>query len=295
MQTPTNPSQKISVILPVFNGGRYLLPAIRSILNQSYQDWEIILMDDGSTDDAVAGVRSLNDSRIKIYQDGINKGLAARLNEAVDLATGYYIARMDADDLCFPERFEKQVSFLQEHEEVDLLSTKVIVFKSHTNVLLGCLPHKEHHAEIVHHPWRGMYMPHPTWMGRAVWFRTHRYANPEVLRAEDQELLLRAYPTANYHSLNDVLLAYRQGDFNLSKTLIARQSLLHTQLALFSARQQWGNWALAVCATLAKIGVDLLAAVPRWSWFYFKRMSVPPGANYLEQFAMLSKRTGNSS
>lgn len=271
------------------------MPAVRSILNQSYQNWEIILVDDGSTDDAVAGVLSLNDSRIKIYQDGINKGLAARLNEAVDLATGYYIARMDADDLCFPERFEKQVSFLQEHEEVDLLSTKVIVFKSHTNVVLGCLPHKEHHAQIVHHPWRGMYMPHPTWMGRAVWFRAHRYAYPEVIRAEDQELLLRAYPSANYHSLNDVLLAYRQGDFNMSKTLIARQSLLRAQLALFSTRQQWGNWALAVCVTLAKIGVDLLAAVPRWSWFYFKRMSVPYDAKYSEQFAILSKRTGNSS
>ena len=99
MQPQSNPSQKVSVILPVFNGGQYLLPAVRSVVNQSYMNWEIILMDDGSTDDAVASVRFLNDPRIKIYQDGVNKGLAARLNEAVDLATGYYIARMDADDL----------------------------------------------------------------------------------------------------------------------------------------------------------------------------------------------------
>ncbi len=294
MQPQSNSSQKVSVILPVFNGGKYLLPAIRSILNQSYQNWEIILMDDGSTDDAVASVRSLNDSRIRIYQDGTNRGLAARLNEAIDLATGYYIARMDADDLCFPERLGRQVSFLQTHEDVDLLSTKAIVFKSKTNIVLGCLPHKEHHADIVKQPWRGMYMPHPTWMGRASWFRSHRYAYPEVLRAEDQELLLRAYPSSQYHSLNDVLLAYRQSDFHFLKTLISRKSLLQKQLSIFSSRRQWKYWVLAISATTVKIGVDVLAAVPHWSWFYFKRMSVPHDTKYSEQFSELSKQTGNS-
>lgn len=294
MQPQSNPLQKVSVILPVFNGGQYLLPAVRSVVNQSYMNWEIILMDDGSTDDAVASVRFLNDPRIKIYQDGVNKGLAARLNEAVDLATGYYIARMDADDLCFPERLERQVIFLQTHEEVDLLSTKAIVFKSKTNIVLGCLPHNEHHADIVKQPWRGMYMPHPTWMARASWFRNHRYAYPEVLRAEDQELLLRAYPSSQYHSLNDVLLAYRQGEFNFFKTLVSRKSLLHKQLSIFSSRQQWGFWVLTVGVTVLKIGIDLLASVPHWSWFYFKRMSVPHDAEYSRQFLELSKRTGNS-
>ena len=77
---------KVSIILPFFNAGDYLVPAVKSVINQTFPNWELIAIDDGSSDDAVLKLAALGDIRVKIFQDGVNKGLAARLNEAVALA-----------------------------------------------------------------------------------------------------------------------------------------------------------------------------------------------------------------
>ena len=87
-----------------------VLDTIRSLQWQTLSDWELVLFDDGSTDDSVGVVQSISDKRIRLQRDGQRKGLAARLNEAVALARGRFIARIDADDICFPARLEKQVA-----------------------------------------------------------------------------------------------------------------------------------------------------------------------------------------
>ena len=97
----------ITVAMPIYNAGEYLPDAVNSIIAQTYTNWELFIIDDGSTDNAINSVESINDARIKILNDGLNKGLAARLNQAIDLAKGQYFARMDQDDISMPERHQK--------------------------------------------------------------------------------------------------------------------------------------------------------------------------------------------
>jgi len=251
----------VSVLLPVRNGGAFLLPAVRSIIDQTYPQWELLVLDDGSDDCAVEELKKIQDSRIRIIQDGERKGLATRLNEGISLSKGNFIARMDADDRSFPERFEKQVSFLSKNPDVDLVSSKVVTYRG--DRIIGALPHCERHLDIVRFPWRGMYMPHPTWMGRAEWFKKFRYFLPEVILAEDQELLLRALPSSKYHSLPEALLAYHQSEVKLRKRFQARIQLLRAQLKIFYQRGEWLNCGLAAGAGLAKITKDLIGLTKR--------------------------------
>ena len=89
----------VTVAMPIYNAGSYLRLAVLSIVKQSFTDWELLIIDDGSTDKALDGIADLRDERIKIYSDGRNLGLAARLNQACAMASGKYLARMDQDEL----------------------------------------------------------------------------------------------------------------------------------------------------------------------------------------------------
>lgn len=250
---------KVSVILPVFNGGNTLLGAVQSIVDQYFLDWELIVIDDGSTDDCINAISSLRDPRIRIQSDGLRRGLAARLNEGINLSLGQYIARMDADDLCFSDRLDRQVLFLENHPEIDLVGCKTLAFTlSEDDIFFHLLPYRRTHRELIESPWKGVYLPHPSWMGRAAWFRKFRYRLPEVLRAEDQELLLRAMPESQYYCLPEILLAYRQGPFDLKKSLLARRELYKSQLSIFFNRQEWVFVLMSTWVTLQRFSFDLL-------------------------------------
>src|SRR3989338_10709157 len=116
---------KISVIMSVYNGMPYLPEAVKSILNQTYKNFEFIIIDDASTDQSTKYLRFLKDKRIKLIKNSKNLGLAASLNKALKFAKGEYIARMDADDISLPKRFEKQVKFFKKHPSVDICGTWV--------------------------------------------------------------------------------------------------------------------------------------------------------------------------
>lgn len=121
-----NKSPKISVIMSVYNGGQYLNEAIDSILNQTFTDFEFIIIDDGSTDDSAEIIKSYDDERIIIIQQE-NKGLAAALNEGIKIARGKYIARMDVDDIALLLRLEKQMSFLDGNKDCVIVGSSAIV------------------------------------------------------------------------------------------------------------------------------------------------------------------------
>ena len=202
-------SPQVTVVLPVYNGGATLAVALRSVLAQTFEDYELLVLDDGSTDNSLRVARSFSDCRLHVLSDGMRHGLAARLNQGVDFARGRYIARMDQDDICFPERLARQFDFLENHSEIDLLGCRAVVFRN-AREIIGLVPFRRTHEEICTDPWRGLYLVHPSWMGRADWFRRHRYRIPEVVLAEDQELLLRAYRESRFACLDEVLLAYRK-------------------------------------------------------------------------------------
>jgi len=245
----------VGVVLPVRDGAATLAVAIESIRRQTWTDWELLVLDDGSSDATVEIARAFGDPRIRVLVDGQRRGLAARLNQGIDLVRGRYLARMDADDAAYPERLARQVGYLDSHAEVDLLGTRVLLFRAGGEPVAQ-FPFRATHAEICARPWNGFYLPHPTWMGRLEWFRRFRYRVPEVVLAEDQDLLLRAYDSSVFACLPETLLGYRVGPTRLSKVLRVRVSLAGAE---FSVNMRAGRPAHALLGAgvfLAKAAVD---------------------------------------
>lgn len=126
-------SPEISAVMSVYNGEEFLVQALESIVNQTFEDFELIVIDDASTDSTPSILKSFSekDSRIKIFRNESNMRLAASLNKGIGLATGKYILRIDADDICLPERFSKQYRYMCENPSVDLSFCKF--FSLHGN------------------------------------------------------------------------------------------------------------------------------------------------------------------
>ena len=204
--------------------------AVRSVLMQSLRDFELIVIDDGSSDQSSLIVEAFCDGRIRLVRESSSAGLSARLNQAVALARGEFIARMDADDICFPERLLRQVARLREDPKLDLIGCGAVVFTS-AGELVGEMPIGLHHAEIVARPFVGFPFPHPTWCGRASWFRNNPY-DARLEYAEDQDLLLRSFRHSRLAGMNSVLLGYRQDRLALKKLLPGRTTF---------ARSAWRN------------------------------------------------------
>lgn len=127
---------KVSVGIPIYNASLYLDDAIKSIMAQTYKKWELILINDGSLDSSldIAKYYESLDSRIRVISDGENKKLPFRLNQLIYESKGEYIARMDADDVMHPQRLEKQLSFLEENRNYDLVSSGLISIDSQNKV-----------------------------------------------------------------------------------------------------------------------------------------------------------------
>ena len=257
---------EVSVLLPVRDGARTLALAMISVLEQSFGDFELLVLDDGSVDASPDIALGFDDPRVRLLRDGEKKSLAARLNQGIDAAAGRYIARIDADDVCFPNRFAHQVARLNAEPALDLLGCRALIFDDSWTAT-GLFPYRLTHEEICARPWNGFYLIHPSWMGRTDWFRRHRYRTPALVRSQDQELLLRAYPDSRYAVLDEVLLGYRMGPITLRNTLSQRRCLLEAQIALFAQRHQWRTLLLAMLATGIKLPRDLLFATTagrRW-------------------------------
>ncbi len=115
----------ISVLLPVYNSEKYLARAIQSVLIQSFTDFELIIINDGSTDKTELIILSFPDPRIVYIKNDTNRGLILSLNRGIEMAKGTYLARMDADDICLPDRLAKQKTFLDQHAEVVMVASTV--------------------------------------------------------------------------------------------------------------------------------------------------------------------------
>jgi len=128
-----NSSPNISVIMPVYNGGVFLKEAIVSVLNQSYSDFELILLNDGSTDNSEEIIHSLSDERIRYIKNEKNSGLIATLNRGLSESRGKFIVRMDQDDISLPNRFQKQIDYLSQHPQVAVVSSKLMLIDENGN------------------------------------------------------------------------------------------------------------------------------------------------------------------
>lgn len=196
----------VTVGLPVYNASRFLALAIASIIGQSFRDWQLIAIDDGSTDDSLGILAQFNDPRIRILSDGQNLGLAARLNQIAELAETPYIARMDADDVMHPYRLERQLAYLREHPSVDLVGSQVFTIDVSNQVYgwrSSTVPQSKHHL------FSSSPFIHPSILGRRTWFKQWPY-DPNYDRAEDFELWVRSFEASKFAVLEEKLLFYRE-------------------------------------------------------------------------------------
>ena len=221
-------------------------PCPASIVNQTFADWELILIDDGSTDGTVAVAREFarTDARIRLFVDGCKKGLPTRLNESIDAGRGDLYARMDGDDVAYPRRLERQVDYLEAHPEVDLVGSWAIVFDGDGTVI-GKRCGAERHEAICARPHAGFPLIHPTFLGRSEYFRRNRYRSAAIRcedqdmllrslqrrrrvrheglsKSQDQDLLIRSYESARFANVPEILLGYRESGIDLKKILTSR-------------------------------------------------------------------------
>lgn len=246
----------ITIAMPLYNAEATVRSAILSIIQQTYRNWELIVLDDGSADESAAIVASINDPRIIFIKDNINRGISYRLNQALELAKGTLFARMDSDDISFPQRFEKQVEFMQSHSAIDLLATGVLFFEN-DGTIKGVLPVISEHNTLTRRPWNGFHMPHPTWLGRLNWFKKYYYRS-SADKAEDQELLFRSYQSSQFACLPNVLLGYRQDSRSFKKMLVARKTFLKSFLRVVIEQHKFSMAFPLTASITLKIVADFL-------------------------------------
>ncbi len=250
-EPPATPASMplITVAMSVRDNAATVGTAIRSVLEQTYPHFEFIVVNDGSVDATAAEIAKFTDPRLRTIFHATSAGLAARLNEIVALARGTFIARMDGDDFSYPERFERQLAFLQTHPDVDLVGAGAIAFRS-SGTPIGAFRLETQHDAICNRPEAGFGLPHPTWFGRTSWFRRFPYRT-DVGRAEDQSALLDAYRTSRFANLPEPLLGYRQ---DIPKFHHITHSRLPYLRAITRQAAQMGDFGLASRSVVQQLG-----------------------------------------
>ena len=225
---------KISVIMPVYNTNEtYLREAIESILNQTYSDFEFIIVDDGSKNNVEEVVKSYDDSRIRFYKNEKNLGINKTNNIALKLVTGEYIARMDSDDIAHLERFAKQVEFLDNNPEVGVLGASFMKFGKREEI--GHMPIR--HEDIV----QGIFDGRSPFVNATVMMRTSLFDrvkySDEYRLGEDLWLWAELIEKTKFANLNEIFLKYRWHGKNSSK-IHTREQSLNTQKIIFNVAQK---------------------------------------------------------
>lgn len=198
---------RVTVLMPVYNAGQYIEEAMKSILSQTFRNYEFLIINDGSTDNSPDVIRKFSDTRIRFVENESNMRLSGTLNKGIRLARGEYIARMDADDISLPTRFEKQVGFLDQNPDVALCGTWYSVFGT-TRKMTHRLPtsQKEIECYLLFNPSFG----HPTVMFRKSAFVTRElWFDEEYTPAEDYNCWVRFVEHARLANIPEVLLMYR--------------------------------------------------------------------------------------
>ena len=211
----------ISIGIPFFNAEKYLEDAIKSVLAQTFQNWELILVDDGSTDRSLEIAQSFVDPRIRIISDGYNRRLPYRLNQIINEAKYDLIARMDADDLMAVDRLEKQVKVLNENPEIDLVVTSLYSI-GNKNEILGKRIFSNHQMQPKEILQGLTNLLHPSLLARKAWCQRNLYQIDNCL-AEDYELWLSAAikNDFNYLVMQEPLYFYREVE-NVKKEKMVR-------------------------------------------------------------------------
>jgi glycosyltransferase involved in cell wall biosynthesis len=198
---------RVTVGLPFFNNRETLGDAIRSVFAQTVEDWELILIDDGSTDGSLELAQAIEDRRVRVVTDGVNRGLSNRLNQIAGLAKGRYLARLDGDDMMHPERLERQLAVLEQDPTLDLVGTLMYSLDRNDRPrgLQGLACGDTRPIAVL----TQALLCHATVTGRTEWFRQNRYDETRR-RSEDRELFVRTFRDLRFVHLREPLYFCRE-------------------------------------------------------------------------------------
>ncbi len=204
----------VTVLMPVYNGGKYLKETIASILNQTFRDFEFLIIDDGSTDQTEEIISSFTDERIHFVKNSENLKIISTLNKGVSLAKGKYIARMDADDICSLNRLEKQVEFLNKNHSVGLVGSDYESFGTINKSIHYPSSYEElKFSALFYNPFC-----HPSVMIRKEIIVKNKLSfNPDFLHVEDYKLWTEFLIHTDCQNLSEVLISYRTHPNQISK------------------------------------------------------------------------------
>jgi glycosyltransferase involved in cell wall biosynthesis len=220
-----SPTPTISVVMPVHDGERFLAAAIASIIGQTFARFELIVVDDGSTDGTAAILGNETDPRLRVHRLARNQGITRALNEGCRQARGQFIARMDADDVSVPERLEAQVDYLRSHEDVAVVGSWVQ--RMDEQGVLGAV--QRYPAEPALVAWSMAFfnsVAHPTVLMRRAALDMAAVYSAEYPRAEDYALFAGLSRTARLANIPEVLLHYRMWSGNASRNAEQEQQAI---------------------------------------------------------------------
>lgn len=252
------PRIRVSIIMSVRDAAATLPVALASLQFQTLAEWELLVADDGSRDGSREQLENFaaDEPRAHMFMHDSSRGLAQRLNELAAHASAPLIARMDADDVCYPSRLERQVALMDGLPGVDLVGASVLVFGPGGRPIGQRIGPAEH-ADIVRRPHGGFPLYHPSWLGRAAWFKAHPY-DPGAVRCEDQDLLFRTHQQARFANLTELLLGYREDHLTLGNLLGGRLHMARRWSPSLWADGHKGRAVATVVEQVTKGAVDAL-------------------------------------
>ena len=228
----------VSVVMPVYNAEPYIEDSLESIIKQSYQNFEFVIVDDASTDGTFKILQkyALQDSRIKLLRNQKNRGVSETVRKAIDNARGEYIARMDADDISLPQRIFKQVQYLEKHPKTVAIGGQCILIDK-KGAIIGQKTFPTKFEDIYRYIFHFVPIQQPTLMVAVKRLpKNFDYYRGDLNTAEEIELIFKLFVHGKVENLNETLLMYRMHDHNTSLqnikktfflTLISRIQAMH--------------------------------------------------------------------
>ena len=202
-----NNSPEITVLMPVYNGEMFLKDSIESILNQTFRDFELLIIDDASTDNSVKIIESYNDNRIKLFKNTNNSGLSVTRNKGFDLAKGKYIVLADCDDISLIDRLEKQLLFMESHLEIGICGSWIKKFGKRRAHIWKYSPYSnELKAGLL---FNSCFAQPSVIIRKSLITSNNLYYSESFLSAEDYDLWSRASKYTSFSNNQEILLMYR--------------------------------------------------------------------------------------
>lgn len=272
---------RVTALMPVYNNERYLAAAVESILNQTYRDFEFIIIDDGSSDGSLTMLEqyAADDSRIRLFSRP-NTGYTIALNEGLRLARGEFIARMDADDIAAPDRFRRQVQYLDDHPDCVVVGGSVLLIDRDGDPIREmCLGYSHEEIDGAHLQGKGGAIIHPAAMIRKWGFDRVGEFREDYECAEDLDIFLRLAEVGKVANLPEVVLQYRQ---HLSSIGYARadEQQRYTVCAVRDAHERRGIPLSADWRHPIQGKVSAASSYRKWVWWALSGQNVRTARKY---------------